>query len=240
MKKMLQLKSGDIPNIHFMLDAQERKLRSFLLNHLIAFSRPIFLREILKEEQISDIDVPAFFNTLVEKGLIALRDDMSIFELYPISVDPTRHRVQLKDGRFLYAINAIASLGVAFELEQDLVISSSCRHCNREIFMDIVDKEISSFYPATTLALYQPLGKYQYRASSNGNSMDFFCSKKHLDKWHVSNVSIKKSGVHCMNLEEAVFVAKAISGKTIRLVDGGKIILTSVDLLNLSGKLDDS
>jgi hypothetical protein len=237
MKKMLPLMSGDIPNIHFMLDAQERKLRTFLFNHLITSSRPIFIRDIMNEKQISEIDVSTVVNSLIEKGLIAIRGDMSISGLYPISAEPTRHRVQLKDGRFLYAVCAIASLGVAFELEQDLVISSSCPQCKTEIYMDIVDGKISSLSPTTALAFSAPLGKSQKRTTPCGSNTDFYCTQKHLEEWLAANSSIRKRGGYCLNLHEAGLVAKAISGKANSLVDGGKIILTSVELFNLTGKL---
>jgi len=164
---------------------------------------------------------------------------MSISGLYPISAEPTRHRVQLKDGRFLYAMCAIASLGVAFELEQDLVISSSCPQCSAEIYMDIVDGEISSLCPTTAIVCNEPPGKSQDRTTPCENSMEFFCNQKHLEEWLADNSSNRKRGVHCLNIQEACLVAKAISGKGNRLVGGGKIILTSVELFNLIGKFDD-
>ena len=47
MKNMAQLKSKDTPNIHLMLASEERKLRTVLLNHLIATNRPFLPVEIL-------------------------------------------------------------------------------------------------------------------------------------------------------------------------------------------------
>lgn len=236
MKKKAQFKTKETANIHLMLDPRERKLRKVLLNRLIASSaagRSAFLTEIMQEEIGSDLDVSADITRLLDKGLIAIKDDGSIAGLYPLSVDRTRHRVQLKDGRFLYAMSAIGALGIAFELYQDLIVSSSCGQCNKEIVVDVVNSKIASFCPTTALALHIPLGESSNWLTTCGNKMNFFCTKEHLEDWLAKNASIKKSNIDCLNIEDAGVTAEAIFGESSELIKGGKIILTSIELVNL-------
>lgn len=233
MKNMAQLKNSDTSNIHLMLDSKERKLRAVLLNHLVITNRPFFPTEVMREMQDLDIEVPVIMKSLIEKGLILLKDDGRISGLYPISADPTRHRILLKDGRLLYGMCAIASLGIAFELAQDLVVSSSCSQCNAEILIEVVDGEISSLSPSTALALYEPPGEGEKWATAYGEKMDFLCVNEHLEKFSVDNSSVEMSNIYCLNIDDAGLIAKTIFGKSTLLEKGGKIVLTSTELLHL-------
>jgi len=81
--------------------------------------------------------------------------------LYPVSATLTRHKVQLKDGRYFYAMCAIDSLGIAYEFDQDLSISSSCRKCDTSISVEISAGKISQLTPSTTYATHMRLEKYK-------------------------------------------------------------------------------
>lgn len=233
MKNMAQLKSSDTPNIHLMLDSEERKLRTVLRNHLIATNRPFFPAEVRLEVQDLDIDVPVVMKSLIEKGLIVLKDDGSISGLYPISADLTHHRILLKDGRFLYGMGTIASLGIAFELAKDLVVSSSCSLCNAEILIEVVNGEISSLCPSTALALFEPPGEYKKWVTTSGERMDLLCTDEHLGEFAAGKSSVQMSDIYCLNIDDAALLAKAILGKSSLLDNGGKIVLTSTELLCL-------
>ena len=113
MKTFDQLDKEDAPNIHKMMSPQERKLRSILLDKILHLKGPVLLSEIMSQAGDADIDVSPTVESLKEKGLIALEDDGGVTGLYPFSAVPTRHKVQLKDGRSVFAMCAIDSLGVA-------------------------------------------------------------------------------------------------------------------------------
>lgn len=161
MKIFDQLDKKDAPNIHKMLSPQERKLRSILLNKILHLNGPVLLADIMSQAGDADIDASLTLESLKEKGLVALEDDGSVTGLYPFSAIPTRHKVQLKDGRSVFAMCAIDSLGVAYELEEDAVVSSSCSQCNTGITIEINNGSISLFKPATSQALHVALGDYK-------------------------------------------------------------------------------
>jgi hypothetical protein len=161
MKTFDQLEKEDAPNIHKMLSSHERKLRSILLNKILQSNGSVPLSEIRSQADDAAIDVSPTLASLKEKGLIALQDDGSVTDLYPFSAVPTRHKVQLKDGRSFFAMCAIDSLGIAYELEEDTVISSSCSQCNADISIELKNGEIFLLKPATSRALHVALGDYK-------------------------------------------------------------------------------
>jgi hypothetical protein len=169
MKTIDQLEKKDTPNIHNMLSSPERSLRSILLNKMnkiLQSSEPVPISEIMSLADAAGVDVSTTIASLKEKGLIALQDDANVTGLYPFSAVPTRHKVQLKGGRTVFAMCAIDSLGVAYELEQDSVISSSCSHCNLPIAIEITNGEISLIEPASSRAIHVALGDYKDWAST--------------------------------------------------------------------------
>ena len=88
----------DAPNIHSMMNSREAILRSVLLNTVTKGSRPFFPDETEGKHEKSIIE------SLSAKGLITFREDGAIVGVYPVSVLPTRHKVQLQDGRLFYAM----------------------------------------------------------------------------------------------------------------------------------------
>ena len=161
MKTFDQLGKEDAPNIHKMLSSHEHKLRSILLNKIFQLNGPVPLSEIMLQADDAAIDVSLSISRLQEKGLISFQDDGIVTGLYPFSAVPTRHKVQLKDGRSFFAMCAIDSLGIAYELEEDASISSSCSKCNAEISIEITHGKISRFIPTTIRTIHVALGDYK-------------------------------------------------------------------------------
>jgi hypothetical protein len=166
MKTIDQLEKKDAPNIHNMLSPPERSLRSILLYKILQSSEPVLISEIMLLADAAGVDVPTTIVSLKEKGLIALQDDGSVTGLYPFSAVPTRHKVQLKDGRTVFAMCAIDSLGVAYEMEQNSIISSSCPHCDTHITIKLIDGEISLIEPTASRAIHVALSDYKDWAST--------------------------------------------------------------------------
>ncbi len=153
-------KRFDAPNIHSKMDNREKTLRAVLLTKIIDVNRPIFL------DEIEDKDKKSIINSLSQKGLVVFREDGAITGVYPVSSLPTQHKVQFKDGRIFYAMCAIDSLGTAYEFDQDLSISSSCRKCDTPISVEINSGRISQLTPSTTYILHVNIEKYKNWAST--------------------------------------------------------------------------
>jgi len=158
---MEQIKAKHTPNIHSMLSKPEIILRSRMLDKLIDLNRPLDLREISLDARDSNFDVASTLKTLTDKGLVASRKDGAITGVYPVSALPTPHKVQLKDGRALYSMCAIDALGMIYEFDQDVSISSSCKRCGKEISINSERAIVKRIDPPTTHAVHVDIEKYK-------------------------------------------------------------------------------
>lgn len=166
MKTFEQLDKKDAPNIHKMLSSDENKLRLILLNLVFQSSGVVDLSEITSQANDAGIDVASALKGLKAKGLTAIQNDGCISGIYPFSALPTNHQVQIEGGKSVYAMCAIDSLGIAYELEQDVTITSSCSHCKSHIAIQVIEGEVAMVEPKTALALHVTLGAYKDWAST--------------------------------------------------------------------------
>ncbi|MBR9690222.1 hypothetical protein GOV08_00905 [Candidatus Woesearchaeota archaeon] len=153
-------KQFDTPNIHSTMNEREKIVRAALFDKIIEANRPVF------PDEIEEKDKKSIIKTLAEKDLVVFREDGAITGAYPVSALPTRHKVQLKDGRSFYAMCAIDSLGIAYDFDQDILISSSCRKCDTPVSIEIKGGRISQLTPSTTYALHVDIRKYKDWAST--------------------------------------------------------------------------
>ena len=165
MRTFEQLESEDTPNIYSMLEEDEREVRLALLPCFIDSSGPVVLPRLTTKLKKVDIDVPVVIKRLEEKGLIVMQGG-AISGLYPYSAIPTKHKVQLHDGSSVYAMCAIDSLGVAYELDQDVKISSSCAFCDEVLEVEVVGGEVSHCSPMSSRAIHVSLSEYKNWAAS--------------------------------------------------------------------------
>ena len=126
-----------IPNINALLSDQEREARLLLMDKIIINGGPV------KPTEFQDTEM---LHVLGSKGVIVQDEDGYVNVVYPVSALQTPQRVKLKDGRSFYAICAVDSLGSAFVFQQDIVVNSSCSHCQKPVSITI-DDEISTSDP---------------------------------------------------------------------------------------------
>ncbi|MFW2369032.1 MAG: organomercurial lyase [Desulforhopalus sp.] len=161
MKTFEQLVAGDTPNIHSILEPDELTMRSVLVASFLNTGSPISLSALTSHLEALEIDVHETIKNLTDKGLIVTQDGGMISGLYPFSAVPTRHKVQLNDGRTFFAMCAIDSLGIAHEMEEGALITSSCALCNIPITVEILKGKISSSHPQTSRAVHVALSEYK-------------------------------------------------------------------------------
>lgn len=134
----LESENLSIPNINELLSGRERQARLLLIEKIITKGNPV------KSAEFQDIDL---LSALISKGVISLGEDGAVNAVYPVSALPTPHKVKLNDGRWFYSICAVDSLGSAFVFEQDIVVNSSCSHCQKPVSITIENDEISTYDP---------------------------------------------------------------------------------------------
>lgn len=61
---------------------------------------------------------------------------------------------------------AIDSLGMTYEVNQDLTIFSSCGHCEKDIAIEAQAGKISAVTPLTTHVLHVDIGHYKNWAAT--------------------------------------------------------------------------
>jgi len=150
-------------NISEMLDRQQNVVRTLLLDALIGSRNPLpFVPE--RVEHICSgfsFGVEDILGQLEEKGVIVRDENKAVVAVYPVSALPTRHRVQLADGRTLYAMCAIDAIGAAFTTNQDATVESSCLHCDTSIRLRLVSGRLQEVEPGSVHVLHVDLRKYR-------------------------------------------------------------------------------
>jgi len=134
----MNIEELDIPNMEGLLSERENKARSLLMNRIIADGCPV---------KAADFIDPELVRNLAAKQAIVLDANGFVTVVYPVAAFSTPHKVKLKDNRFFYSICAVDSLGSAFTFEQDIVVSSSCSHCQKPVSVTIEHEEVTKFEP---------------------------------------------------------------------------------------------
>lgn len=67
--------------------------------------------------------------------------------IYPVSAQPTPHRVRLADGRSFTAMCAIDAIGAAFTFQQDVEVNSACGECGKPVRVRLRDGELQDSAP---------------------------------------------------------------------------------------------
>jgi hypothetical protein len=144
-----------------MLSKDEIILRSHLLNQLIDMNRPVSKNEITFAGKHSSFNMAATLQKLIDKGIVVATKEGAIIGVYPVSTRPTPHNIRLNDGRSFYAMCAIDALGMVYEFNQDLSISSSCKRCDKKIVITVNQRTLLTITPATTHVLHVDIEKYK-------------------------------------------------------------------------------
>lgn len=152
----------EINSIHSRLTPKEQVLRDEIMAQLIAQHQPVDITAFTgKEAQDRDI-----ISSLINKKVIVINAEGLVSFSYPVSALPSKHRVTLADGRWLYAMCAIDALGCAFTFAQDVNIFSACEHCNEPVQVEIKDGKIHHLSPHETHILHVDLNKIENWAAT--------------------------------------------------------------------------
>lgn len=141
---------------------------------------------------------------LDEKGEIAAA--------YPYSSKPTIHRVNL-GGKNVFANCAVDALGIPFMIRKDAVVTSECFRCKRPIKVVILGTKLSSSEPSDIQVWLSDQERSQCALNFICPSINFFCSRQHLDEWKKVHPNDKGQP---LTIEEAVQAGKVIFDKFLQ------------------------
>jgi len=148
-------------NISAMLDKRQNAVRSLLLDALVKAGKPLGPEQI--EQACGGLSFPVdeVLRQLEEKGVLVRDENKAVVAAYPVSALPTRHRVQLSDGRVLHAMCAIDAIGAAFAFDRDAEVQSACLHCDAAVHLRLADGQLVEAEPAGVQVLHADLTKYR-------------------------------------------------------------------------------
>lgn len=152
-----------IESIASRLTSPENAFRMWLMEYTINKGAPY---NVNNGAGMESLDVPALISGLARKRAIVLDASGNVNFIYPVSAQPTHHKVHLRDGRAFSAMCAIDALGTAFTFKQDIKVESMCSECGESIHVEIEDGRIAKLCPDTAHALHVDLNRVDNWAGS--------------------------------------------------------------------------
>ena len=152
-----------VDSIYSRMNREEERLRRFFMDYIIDNKCSFKLNNInnyLGALDIKESNVGEIIKNLRDKNGIYVEDNEVAF-VYPVSSKSTNHRVYLEDGRELYAMCAIDSIGCSFTFNKDVYIKSSCSHCGEKITISVKAGEIVDHSPEDIHILHVNTNKFK-------------------------------------------------------------------------------
>lgn len=197
------------------LSLEENEVRRFILTQTPVLGHLPSLTEVKQYfTQISEDKIMSILTRLDKLDVIHLTNNQTaIAAAYPFSGLPTPHMVTFKreDYKSLYVMCAIDALGVGFMLNCDVVIESSCDHCNERIEVVIENNEIISLSPEE-LVVWGDMEYSDCAAVSICKNINFFSSNYHFTEWQKKRP--KRRGL-VLQIQEAFYLGKMFFEKRL-------------------------
>jgi hypothetical protein len=153
-------------SIRSRLSEDENRLRSALLEHIVATQAPAHFAAAGAALGWPAARTAEAAAGMVAKKLAVLDAEGRVQFAYPVSALPTAHRVTLADGRSLYAMCAIDALGCCFTFHQPLQVAAVCQLCSAPIAIAVRGIDEVTAQPPGVFAVHVDLDKYEDWATS--------------------------------------------------------------------------
>jgi hypothetical protein len=190
------------------LTNEENEVRTFILSQSPILGRIPSIEDIQKAfSKFSNEKMNEILGKLDRLDVIHLDDDKSnIMAAYPFSGSKTSYLITLKGDKYrnIFAMCAIDALGICFMFDCDVVIKSSCHHCDDEVEMEIKNNEIISLKPEDVV-VWCDMEYSGCAATSFCRNINFFSSRKHFSEWQKGR---KKRKGHLLKIQEAFYLGK--------------------------------
>lgn len=196
------------------LTREEKKARDYILTFISQYGSVPGPEAIQAALGLPSVDQASWLLASLEGKGILYRDPRSrvIVSAYPLSLMPTEHVVTLSDGRKVYAMCALDSLGIPLTFAKDATIRSVCHHCRRPATIRIGAGKVAAVDPASTIVW--PNGVLgDVWAEKACPFINFFCSQEHLARWKAES-GTQDAGL-TMTVDQAMDRAREIFGKSI-------------------------
>lgn len=138
------------------------------------------IEELTKPSGLQQFKVDEIVEAFVSIGRAQLDEEGRISGIVGLTLDPTRHRIQL-EGTELFTWCAFDAIGIPAALGSDAVVSTVCRQCGEPIEVEIRGGLTSGHSLLRGwLPTMDQCASVRTDFCPNAN---LFCSAEHLDAW---------------------------------------------------------
>lgn len=192
------------------LEPLDDKIRKYILREFAKNGKAPASEKIMEGLGLSSVDTVNRAVEKLEMADILSRRGEEIISAYPFSAIETQHKVIFEDGHWVYALCATDALGIHFMLNENIAVISKCPECRREIRIVVNDGYISSYNPEEIIEFVGNRERGKCTAETLCPFINFFCSRKHLEKWREKNPEYRSGEIY--SLSEALEHSKIIFG----------------------------
>ncbi len=173
----------------------DKEVRKYIYDHFNSLTIPPTLEKIMSKFKKDRKEILNALRSLHNDHLIVLNEKINkIMIAHPFSGIPTSFTVKSSRENNYFATCAWDAIALHFTLEEDVEIESYCHDCNEEIRLILSNNQFVSKIPEKTIIHFQEPANIWWDDIINTcfNTMNYFCSKEHLERWKEKNPS--KSG----------------------------------------------
>jgi len=180
-------KSAEEEQCCYALTSEEVEVLKCIFETILKTGRTSTIREMRLPLKKSENEIIRVLNELEKKDILLRKKGIQeIVSIYPLSLIPTKHQVILENGRKLFTMCAVDSLGMPIMFNRKAKIISQCEKCKQEITIEIKDEKIAwTSHP--NIMIWSPARQIAPAAETCCPMVDFFCSKEHLQEWTKEN-----------------------------------------------------
>jgi len=192
----------------------EHKIRKYILKEFARSGKAPAPKEIAKMLGLSSLDIVNQTIKKLEKADILSTKENKVISAYPFSATATHHKVIFEDGHAVYALCATDALGIHFMLNKNITVISKCPECRKEMKIVVKNRQIESCNPQGIIEFVSSRERCGTTAETLCPFINFFCSKKHLEKWREKNPEYADGEVYSLN--EALKHGEVIFGDFLK------------------------
>ena len=179
-------KSAEEEQCGFELTSEEVEVLKYVFETILKTGRISSIREMRLALKKSEDRIIRVLNELEKKDILLRRNGtQEIVSIYPLSLMPTKHQVILGNGRKLFTMCAVDSLGMPIMFNKKAKIISQCKKCKREITIEIKNDEIA-WISHPKVMIWSPHRQVAPAAETCCPIVNF-CCKEHLQEWTEEN-----------------------------------------------------
>jgi SOS-response transcriptional repressor LexA len=173
------------------LSADEKSVLKAIFEQLLEMGRSPTTEELGALIGKSSKEIEQLLRNLEMKDALTRHEKThEITSIYPLSLKPTEHELNLENGSKLFAMCSVDALGAPSMFNKNAGISSRCITCRQKVTVEIKEGKIVFLSHPSMKICIRKMQTYPM-ASSCCVWNKFFCSGEHADEWIAKNPELE-------------------------------------------------